>query len=110
MPQFKKAEFSVSVAHWIAHETDARAKLKNYMDKFTGVSSKGVKKTARETITMLFGKADNQLKVLDKLMIPFKEKNRQLYSRYEAARVILMTRDASLQRERRDENPPPQPE
>ena len=37
---------------------------------------------------MLFDKADKKLKVLDKLMLGFKESSPELYSRYNAARVI----------------------
>lgn len=68
---------------------DARVKLDNYIEKFGIVSAgKVTKKSARETNLMLFEKADQKFKVLDKLMLGFKESNSDLYSRYNAARVI----------------------
>ena len=59
--------------------------MKKYKSLNTG---KGAKKTARETITLLFKKGDKKLKVLDKLMFKFKSKDPVLYSKYENARII----------------------
>jgi hypothetical protein len=70
--------------------TEARSRLNNYFDKFSSVSTgKQTKKSSRETIDMLFNKADQKLKVLDKLMLGLKESNAELYSKYSAARVIV---------------------
>lgn len=67
----------------------ARTKLDDYLEKFGSVSTgKLTKKTARETNLMLFSKADQKLKVTDRLMLAFKESNPELYSKYTAARVI----------------------
>lgn len=69
--------------------TAARRQLNNYLDDFSELSTgKGSKKTARQNITLLFNKADKKLKVIDKLMLGFKVSNPELYSKYEAARVI----------------------
>ena len=69
--------------------TLARTKLDDYLQKFGSVNTgKNTKKSARETNLMLFDKADQKLKVLDKLMFGFKESNTGLYSKYSAARVI----------------------
>jgi len=69
--------------------TEARAKLQEHLVKFASLNTgRGAKKTARETISLLFRQGDKKLKVLDKLMLKYKSKNPQLYSKYEAARVI----------------------
>ena len=69
--------------------TLARTKLDDYLQKFGSVNTgKSTKKSARETNLMLFDKAGQKLKVLDKLMFGFKESNPGLYSKYSAARVI----------------------
>ncbi|MFA5806619.1 MAG: hypothetical protein WC879_18460 [Melioribacteraceae bacterium] len=69
--------------------TSGRAGLNDYLQKFGSVNTgKGSKKSARETNLMLFDKADKKLRVLDKLMLGFKESSPELYSRYNAARVI----------------------
>ncbi|MCX6151726.1 MAG: hypothetical protein NTX22_14480 [Ignavibacteriales bacterium] len=69
--------------------TAAKEKLDDYLEKFGSVSiGKGTKKSAKETIVNLLDKADKKIKVLDKLMISFKESNPELYSKYTAARVI----------------------
>ncbi len=66
-----------------------RTLLKDYSDKYAVVSAgKVTKKSAGETIEMLLKKADAKVKVLDKLMIGFKDSNSQLYSKYSSARVI----------------------
>jgi hypothetical protein len=67
----------------------ARERLNDYLEKFSGLSTgKGVKKAARETINILFEKADKKLKILDKLMVGFKTGDPELYSRYTSARMI----------------------
>jgi hypothetical protein len=69
--------------------TEANAKLKDHLGKFASLNTgRGAKKTARETISLLFRQGDKKLKVLDKLMLKYKNKNPQLYSKYEAARII----------------------
>lgn len=69
--------------------TEANAKLQDHLGKFASLNTgRGAKKTARETMSMLFQKADKKLKVLDKLMIKYKSKSPELYSKYEAARII----------------------
>lgn len=69
--------------------TVAKTKLEDYLEKFGSVNTgKITKKSARETNLMLFIKADQKLKVLDKLMLSFKEINPELFSKYNAARVI----------------------
>jgi hypothetical protein len=69
--------------------TAAREQLNGYLEKFSSLSTgRGVKKTARETISILFDKADKKLKVLDKLMLSFKKTDPELHSRYTAARMI----------------------
>jgi hypothetical protein len=70
-------------------KTSARSNLNSYLEKYGSVSTgRGTKKTARETNQMLFTKADKKLKVLDKLVLGIKESNSELYSKYDAARVI----------------------
>jgi hypothetical protein len=69
--------------------TAARAQLDAYLEKFASLSTgKGIRKAARETINILFKKADKKLKILDKLMYGFKESSPDLHTRYETARII----------------------
>jgi len=84
--------------------TLARTKLDDYIQKFGSVNTgKTTKKSARETNTMLFEKADKKLKVLDRLMLSFKESNPELHSRYVASRVIY---DKSSSHKVGDTTPP----
>jgi len=69
--------------------TEARLKLVDHLKKYASLNNgKGAKKTARETITLLFKKGDKKLKTLDKLMLKYQTKDTALYSKYAAARVI----------------------
>ena len=90
--------------------TDARTKLIDYNNKFSGVGAgKGAKTTARKTITLLFDKAEKKLKVLDRLMLGFKVSNSELYARYLAARIIYDKPASSKGKdtpEEPDNNPP----
>jgi hypothetical protein len=73
-----------------AKRTAAKLVLDNYTDKFAELNSGKVsKKTANETINLLFDKADKKLKVLDKLMLGVQESNAELYTKYDNARVII---------------------
>jgi len=68
---------------------EARTKLDDHLKKFASLNNgKGTKKTARETITLLFKKGDKKLKVLDKLMLKYQTQDPSIYSKYEAARSI----------------------
>jgi len=70
--------------------TAAHALLNDYIDKY-GLVNTGIvsKKTAHETVGLLFKKADIKLKILDKLMLGFKNTNPLLYSKYSTARGIF---------------------
>lgn len=86
--------------------TAARTKLDDYIEKFGSVSSgKITKKSAREMTTKLFAKADTKLKVLDKLMLSFKESNPELFSRFSTARIIY---DKSATHKGGEDETPPQ--
>jgi hypothetical protein len=68
---------------------EANTKLQDHLGKFASLNTgRGAKKTARETISLLFKQADKKLKVLDKLMLKYKSRNQALFSKYEAARII----------------------
>lgn len=85
-----------------------RAGLNDYLQKYGRVNTgKGGKKSAGETNVMLFKKMDKKLKVLDKLMLRFEQKDPELYSRYNAARVIY---DKRGPRRGDDDEPTPPPE
>jgi hypothetical protein len=89
--------------------TTARAGLNDYLQKYGSVNTgKGGKKSAGETNDMLFTKMDKKLKVLDKLMFGFKDKNPELFSRYNAARIIYDKR-GSHSGGTDDTPPPPEP-
>lgn len=67
----------------------ARATLNVFIERFAAVSiGKGSKSAARDNITLLFKNADKKLKVLDRLMLHFKNDNAELFNKYTAARVI----------------------
>lgn len=69
--------------------TAGRASLNDYIMKFGSVNiGKGSKGAAAKSTTKLLSKVDQKLKVLDKLMLPFKKKDTNLYARYEQARMI----------------------
>ncbi len=69
--------------------TESRTKLNDYITKFGSVSTgKGAKSAANSTIKLLLEKCDKKLKVLDKLMLAYKETNPVLYNKYLAARTI----------------------
>ena len=86
------------------NRTLARAKLDDYLQKFGSVNTgKGSKKSAAESTQMLFKKMDKKLKVLDKLMLGFKESNPELYSRYNASRIIY---DKKASHKGGDDTPP----
>lgn len=72
-----------------AFRTDASTKLQDHLGKFATLNTgRGTKKTARETIDLLFIQGDKKLKVLDKLMLKYKSSNSTVYLKYEAARLI----------------------
>jgi len=67
----------------------SKTKLDDYVTKFGGVyAGRGSKKAAAESTKKLLAKSELKLKVLDKLMLSFKTSDADLYSRYEAARMI----------------------
>ncbi|MFA6596933.1 MAG: hypothetical protein WCS69_04355 [Ignavibacteriaceae bacterium] len=86
--------------------TTGRASLDDYMEKFGSVNTgKGNKKSAAESSKKLLVKVDQKLKVLDKLMLNFKEEKPDLYSRYSMARIIYDKRGS--RRGGNGETPPP---
>lgn len=86
--------------------TAARTKLNDYIEKFGSLDrGKGSKKSARDMITLLFAKADKKLKVLDRLMLSFKESNPELFSRFTTSRMIY---DKSATHKGGEDNTPPQ--
>ena len=85
--------------------TAARGKLDEYIAKFTTLNTgKGTKSAARKTISDLFDNGDKKLRVLDKLMIGFKESDTELFNLYASARVII---DKSSSRNTNPEPVPP---
>jgi len=75
--------------------TNARAMLNDYLQKFGSVSTgRGSKKSATETNDMLLVKMEKKFKALDRLMLGFKEGSPELYSRYNASRVVYDKRGA----------------
>lgn len=74
----------------VEKKTAARQLLNEYTEKYADLNTgKTSKKTANANVAMLLEKADKKLKVLDKLMLNVKESNAELYSKYNAARVII---------------------
>jgi len=72
------------------YRTSARTLLNDYLSKYGEVNSgKTSKSKAHENVRLLLTKADEKLKVLDKLMFGVKVSNPDLYTEYESARVII---------------------
>ncbi|MFA6981284.1 MAG: hypothetical protein WC209_18300 [Ignavibacteriaceae bacterium] len=89
-----------------AKRNEGKASLDDYVAKFGSVNmGKGGKKSAAESTKKLLKKVDQKLKVLDKLMLPFRKKDTNLYSRYESARMIY---DKGGRHNGGSDTPPPQ--
>ena len=70
--------------------TGARNALNDVIEKFGDLSTgKITKQGANATIKMLINKSDAKIKVLERLMISFKESSPVLYTKFEAANTII---------------------
>jgi hypothetical protein len=80
------------IAYGISAEyrTSARTLLNDYLSKYGEVNSGRTSRTkSHENVRLLLTKADEKLKVLDKLMLGVKVSNPDLYTEYESARVVI---------------------
>jgi len=72
------------------YRTSARTLLNDYLSKYGEVNSGRTSRSkSHENVRLLLQKADEKLKVLDKLMLGVKVNNSTLYTEYESARVII---------------------